>query len=204
MKKPATLMRWWAGILLGLGLGLLVTSLALAAGGEAAHGEAHGVTPEKISDFIWRSVNFLVFAAILIKLLTKPAKAFFAKRATDIGETFEDLEAKKADAEAALMAAEERLAQVGAERERLLEQFLAEGEAEKAKIIQKAEMVAARIKEMAALSIEQETKKAAQELRQEVAEQATQMAEELIRKEITSTDHNKLVEEYLQKVVEKH
>lgn len=65
-------------------------------------------------------------------------------------------------------------------------------------------MVAARIKDMAALSIEQETKKAAQNLKKEVAEQATQMAEEFIRKEITPADQNKLVEEYLQKVVEKH
>jgi len=64
--------------------------------------------------------------------------------------------------------------------------------------------VAARIKEMAALSIEQETKKAALELKKEVAEQATKMAEELIKKEITSTDQSKLVEEYLHKVVEKH
>jgi len=205
MKEQLTTMRWWAGIFLGLGISLLVTSLALAAGGgEAAHGEAHGISPAKITDFIWRTVNFLVFAAILIKLVAKPAKQFFAQRASDIGETFEDLEVKKAEAEAALLAAEKRLALVGAEREKLMEQFLAEGEAEKDKIIQKAEMVAARIKEMAALSIDQETKKAAQELKKEVAEQATQMAEELIRKEITPTDHNKLVEEYLQKVVEKH
>lgn len=204
MKKPVTLMQWWTGIFLGLGASLLVVSLALAAGGEAAHGDAHGISPAKITDFIWRTVNFLVFAGILIYLVSKPAKQFFAKRSSDIGETFEDLETKKAEAEAALMAAQERLAQVGAEREKLLEQFRAEGEAEKEKIIQKAEMVAARIKEMAALSIEQETKKAAQELRKEVAEQATQMAEELIKKEITPTDHNKLVEEYLQKVVEKH
>lgn len=204
MKKPVTLMQWWTGIFLGLGASLLVVSLALAAGGEAAHGDAHGISPAKITDFIWRTVNFLVFAGILIYLVSKPAKQFFAKRSSDIGETFEDLETKKAEAEAALRAAQERLAQVGAEREKLLEQFRAEGEAEKEKIIQKAEMVAARIKEMAALSIEQETKKAAQELRKEVAEQATQMAEELIKKEITPTDHNKLVEEYLQKVVEKH
>lgn len=204
MKKPVTLMQWWTGIFLGLGASLLVVSLALAAGGEAAHGDAHGISPAKITDFIWRTVNFLVFAGILIYLVSKPAKQFFAKRSSDIGETFEELETKKAEAEAALRAAQERLAQVGAEREKLLEQFRAEGEAEKEKIIQKAEMVAARIKEMAALSIEQETKKAAQELRKEVAEQATQMAEELIKKEITPTDHNKLVEEYLQKVVEKH
>ena len=205
MKEQSTTMRWWAGIFLGLGVSLLLTSLALASGGgEAAHGEAHGITPAKINDFIWRTVNFLVFAGILIYLVAKPAKQFFAQRASDIGETFEDLEVKKAEAEAALLAAEERLAQVDAEREKLMEQFMAEGEAEKEKIIQKAEMVAARIKEMAALSIDQEIKKSAQELKKEVAEQATQMAEELIRKEITPTDQNKLVEEYLQKVVEKH
>jgi F-type H+-transporting ATPase subunit b len=204
MSEKATAMRWWAGILLGLGLSLLAASLALASGGEAAHGGGHGISPTKITDFIWRTVNFLVFAGILIYLVAKPAKEFFAKRTSDISESFEDLEAKKAEAEAALQAAQTRLAEVDAEREKLMEMFLAEGEAEKAKIIEKAEMVASRIKEMAALSIAQETKKATQELKKEVAEQATQMAEELIKKEITPTDQNKLVEEYLQKVVEKH
>ncbi len=204
MKAKLSDTRWWAGILLGLGASFLVVSVALASGGEAAHGGGHGISPAKITDFIWRTVNFIVFAGLLVYLVAKPAKQFFAGRSSDIGETFEELEAKKAEAEAALMAAQERLAQVGAEREKLLEQFMAEGEAEKEKIIEKAEMVAARIKEMAALSIEQETKKATQELRKEVAEQATQMAEELIHKEITPTDQNKLVEEYLQNVVEKH
>jgi F-type H+-transporting ATPase subunit b len=187
-----------------LGLSLIAASVALAAGGEAAHGEAHGISPAKITDFIWRTVNFLVFAGILIYLTAKPIKAFFAKRSSDISESLEELEARKAEAEAALEAAVTRLAEVGAEREDLIKQFIAEGEMEKSKIIEKAEMVAERIKEMAALSITQETKKAALELKKEVAEQATQIAEELIKKEITPTDQNKLVEEYLQKVVEKH
>jgi len=204
MREQRSAMRWWAGIFLGLGSGLLVASVVLASGGEAAHGGGHGISPEKINDFIWRTVNFLVFAAILIKLVAKPAKAFFAQRTSDIGESFEELEAKKAEAEAALKAAETRLAEVGAEREKLMAQFQAEGEAEKAKIIEKAHMVAARIKDMAAHSIAQEFKKASQELKREVAEQATQMAEELIKKEITFADQTKLVEEYLQKVVEKH
>lgn len=200
MKEKLAALRWWAGLFLGLGLGLLVASVALAAGG----GEAHGITPEKIQDFIWRSVNFLVFAGILIKLVTKPAKQFFAQRAQDISTSFEELEAKKAEATEALKAAEARLAQVADEREQLLQQFLAEGEAEKAKIIAKAEMVAARIKDMATLTIAQETKKATQELKKEVAEHATKLAEELIKKKITPTDQQQLVEEYLQKVVEKH
>ena len=54
------------------------------------------------------------------------------------------------------------------------------------------------------LTIEQETKKAAQQLKQEVAAQATQLAEDLLTKQITFADHKQLVEEYLQKVVEKH
>jgi F-type H+-transporting ATPase subunit b len=208
MRDRLTSSTWWTGIFLGLGSLLVTVSVVLASGGgEAAHGAAHGghgITPEKIQDFIWRTFNFVVFAAVLVKLAAKPAKAFFSKRSTDIGESFEELEAKKAEAEAALKAAETRLAEMAGEREKLLEQFVAEGEAEKKKIIEKAEMVAERIKELATLSIEQETKKAAQELKQEVAEKATQMAEALIKKEITSTDQTKLVEEYLHKVVEKH
>jgi F-type H+-transporting ATPase subunit b len=208
MRDRLTASQWWTGIFLGLGSLLVTVSVVLASGGhEAAHGAAHGghaITPEKIQDFIWRTLNFVVFAGILVKLAAKPAKAFFSKRSTDIGESFEELEAKKAAAEEALRNAEARLAEMASEREKLLEQFIAEGEAEKKKIIDKAEMVAARIKEMATLSIEQETKKAAQELKQEVAAKATQMAEALIKKEITSTDQTKLVEEYLHKVVEKH
>jgi len=203
MRERLKTSAWWMGVLWGLGSLLLTVSLVWASE-EAAHGGGHGITPEKIQDFIWRTFNFVVFAAILVKLTAKPAKAFFAKRSSDIGETFEELEAKKAEAEAALKAAETRLAEVASEREQLIKQFLAEGELEKKKIIEKAEMVATRIKEMAALSIEQETKKAAQELKKEVAEKATQMAEALIKKEITSTDQSKLVEEYLHKVVEKH
>jgi F-type H+-transporting ATPase subunit b len=206
MRDRLTASKWWMGIFLGLGSLLLTVSLALASsGGEAGAGhDAHGITPEKIQDFIWRTFNFVVFAAILVKLVAKPAKAFFSKRSTDIGESIEELEAKKTAAEEALRNAEARLADVASEREKLMEQFMAEGEAEKKKIIEKAEMVAERIKEMAQLSIEQETKKAAQELKKEVADKATQMAEALIQKEITSTDQTKLVEEYLHKVVEKH
>lgn len=196
MKKQLVAMRWWAGLLMGLAGGLLLASVAMASGGE--------ITEAKITDIIWRTVNFLVFAGILIKLVAKPAKQFFAQRAADIGATLDDLEAKKEAAAEALKAAEARLAEVDGERAQIIKQFMAEGEAEKAKIIEKAEMVASRIKEMAAMSINQATKQAAQELKLEVAQQAAEMAEGLLKKEITFTDQQQLVEEFLQKVVEKH
>jgi F-type H+-transporting ATPase subunit b len=188
------------GAVLGLGLGLVLTGVVGASGG-GGHG---GIDPAKVTDFIWRSVNFVVFAAILIKLVAKPAKGFFAKRSQDIGQTLEDLEAKKAAAAQAVKEAEARLALVAEEREKIIQQYVAEGEMEKAKIVEKAEMVAARIKEMASMSIQQETKKAVQDLKQEVVDLATQLAEDQIKKKVTSADQHKLVEEYLKKVVEAH
>jgi len=204
MKAQLTASTRWTGIFLGLGSVLLTAAVVLASGGEGGHGGEHGISPAKIQDFMWRTLNFVVFAGILVKLVAKPAKQFFAGRSLEIAASFDELETKKAEAEAALKVAEARLAEVAGEREELIKQFMAEGELEKKKIIEKAEMVAARIKEMAVLSIEQETKKAAQELKKEVAEKATQLAEALIKKEITSTDQTKLVEEYLHKVVQKH
>lgn len=191
--------RWGLGILLSLGFSLLMVGLALAS--EAGHG---GISDAKITDFTWRTVNFLVFAAILIKLLAKPAKAFFGKRSQEIGQTLEDLEAKKAAAAQALKAAEARLAEVAKEREAIIKMYMAEGELEKSKILDKANVVAERIKEMASLTIQQETRKATQSLREEIADLSTRMAEDLIKEKATFADQQVLVEEYLKKVVEAH
>lgn len=180
-------------------LGVVLTGAALAAASEAGgHG---GIDPAKLTDFTWRTFNFLVFAGILIKLLTRPLKEFFAKRSEDISQSLEDLEAKKAEAAQAVAEAEARLAAVAAERDKIIQQYIAEGETEKAKILAKADQVAARIQEMAAITIDQETKKAAKELKEEVVALATQLSEELIKKKITPADHQQLVEEYLSKVV---
>ncbi len=187
---------------LGLGAGLLLAGAAAAS--EAAHGGHGGMDPAKVQDLIWRTVNFVVFAGILIKLLAKPAKNFFAKRSQDVAQNLEDLEAKRAAAQAAVKEAEARLAEVAKEHEAIIRQYVAEGENEKAKILDKANAVAERIKEMAKVSIEQETKKAAQSLKEEVVDQATQLAMDLIKKKATSADQQGLVEEYLKKVVKTH
>jgi F-type H+-transporting ATPase subunit b len=184
----------------GVGLGLILTGVAVAseAGG---HG---GISPEKIQDLLWRTVNFVVFAAILIKLVAKPAKKFFGQRSQDVATTLEELAAKQAAAEAAVKAAETRLHEVAKEREKIIQQFMAEGELEKSKILDKAELVAQRIKEMATFTIEQETKKAAQNLKEEVVGLATQLATDMITEKATYADQQGLVEEYLKKVVETH
>jgi len=183
----------------GLGAGLLLAGVAAAS--EAAAGGGHGgISAEKMQDLLWRTVNFVVFAAILIKLVAKPAKKFFAQRSQDVATTLAELEAKQAASEAAVKAAEARLAAVAKERQNVIQQFVAEGEMEKAKILDKANLVAARIKEMAAFTIEQETKKAAQSLKEEVVGLATQMATDMIKEKATYADQQGLTDEYLKKV----
>jgi F-type H+-transporting ATPase subunit b len=195
--------RWGAGTLASLGFSLALAGVALAS--EAAHGGGHGaLDPAKLPDLLWRTVNFVVFAAILIKLVAKPAKNFFGQRSQEIAQSLEDLEAKQAAAAQALKEAEARLAEVAKEREGIIKQYMAEGELEKAKILDKANVVAERIKEMAALTIQQEMRKATQSLREEVADLATKMATDLIQEKATFADQQGLVEEYLKKVVETH
>lgn len=183
------------------GFGAVLLLAGVAAASEAAHG---GISAEKIQELLWRTVNFVVFAGILVYLLAKPAKKFFAKRSQDVATTLEEMAAKQAEFEAAVAAAEARLAAVAKERQNVIQQFIAEGEMEKAKILDKANLVAARIKEMAAFTIEQETKKAAQSLKEEVVGLATQMATDMIKEKATYADQQGLVEEYLKKVVETH
>jgi len=185
------------------GMGAVLLLAGAAAASEAAGGHG-GVSAEKMQDLLWRTVNFVVFAGILIYLVAKPAKNFFAKRSQDVATTLEEMAAKQAEFEAAVAAAEARLAAVAKERQGVIQQFIAEGEMEKAKILDKANQVAARIKEMATFTIEQETKKAAQSLKEEVVGLATQMATDMIKEKATYADQQGLVEEYLKKVVETH
>ena len=180
---------------------LLLAGVAAASEAAGGHG---GITAEKLQDLLWRTVNFVVFAGILIYLVAKPAKNFFAQRTQDVARSLEEMAAKQAEFEAAVAAAEARLAAVAKERQGVIQQFIAEGEMEKAKILDKANQVAARIKEMAAFTIEQETKKAAQSLKEEVVGLATQMATDMIKEKATYADQQGLVEEYLKKVVETH
>jgi F-type H+-transporting ATPase subunit b len=52
--------------------------------------------------------------------------------------------------------------------------------------------------------MEQEFNKASRELRIEAVRLSTQMAEELLRKNIRANDHEALVKDYIEKVVNKN
>ncbi|MCP4755425.1 MAG: hypothetical protein GY866_31565, partial [Proteobacteria bacterium] len=76
-----------------------------------------------------------------------------------------------------------------------------QGEAAKAKILAEAEKTAEKLEEQAKRNIEHEFKEAEEKLRGEILEKALQQAEEFIKGGISSDDQDRLVDEYLEKVV---
>lgn len=197
-------------LVLALGMCFIGPNAVLASGSAATaesegHGEAaagHGGIPEKkIWDFVWRAMNFAALFAILFFLLRKPVGNFFTGRRENIAQTLADLEKKKAEAEARFKELESKLADLTDEREKIITDYIREGEEEREKIIANAHQMAERIKNQAEVTIKQEIKTAKAELVQEIADLSANMAEEMVKQNIDDQDQVRLVEDYLGKVV---
>jgi F-type H+-transporting ATPase subunit b len=180
-------------------LALLLCLVVLAVPVLAAEGGGH---PSKAPDYFKRALNFGLLAAVLVVLLRKPVGEFFSGRREQIATQLADLERARDEAKALLAGYERKLTQAAGERERILAEFVAEGETEKARILKEAEASSGRIKDAARLTIEAELKAAKRAIREELADAAVELAERKLRTGIVADDHNRLIDEYLTKVVE--
>lgn len=169
--------------------------------GEAAH-EEHAEHAVPIGDLWKRAINFVILAGALYYVLRKPAKQFFSNRTESIKRTLEELERQKNEAENKYEEYRQKLLALEKEKGKIIQDFINEGEAEKAKIIEKANLTATHMKQEADVAIQQEIKNAKKVIREEIAELSAKMAEDLLKKHIKDSDQQRLVDEYLAKVVE--
>ena len=135
----------------------------------------------KWPDFWYRVLNFVLMAGILVFVARKPIREFFAKRTQTIATTLTELEAKKKEAEKTYQGYKQRLAELDKETARILDEYRAQGEAEKAKIIAAAEKSAADIRAQADRAIQQEIAGATLALKREVAELSVAAAEKVLK-----------------------
>lgn len=170
--------------------------------GAAGHGEAHGnsLSPEKLKDLFWRTVNFLALVVILVKFGAKPIMSGLSGRQQQIREELESLTARRDDAEKAYKEFSAKLAGMEREMEVIVEKAIAQAEVEKDRILAEAEKAAEDVKRQAEAAVLAELEDAKRVLREEVAEQAAAMAEELIVKNLTSADQVAITEQYLERV----
>lgn len=184
-------------------VGVVVVLLSLSMGltnALATSGEETGAKGWVATD-TFRVMNFVVLAAALIFILRKPISQTLSSRIKNIREQLERLEAQKTEAEKQLAQYNEKLSQLESEAEKIIEGYVKQGNEAKAKILKEAEATAEKLQVQARRNIENEFDKARQDLQREVVGKALAKAEETLKKAITGQDQDKLVDEYLDKVV---
>jgi F-type H+-transporting ATPase subunit b len=168
--------------------------------------EAHGEHELKrqLWDFVWRIINFGILVFLLYKVGKKPFKEFLFSRKERIETAIIEAENAKKLAEDRKKEYEEKLKNLAKEKERILEQFRKEGEAEKEKIIAMAEIKAEKIIEQAKLSAQQEIEKEKEKIKKETTETVLKVAEKLLKENITKEDHERIINNSIERMVSVH
>jgi F-type H+-transporting ATPase subunit b len=160
-----------------------------------------GGTKGWVATDTYRVMNFAVLFIALFVLVRKPVAQALDDRIKGIKKQLVELETKKREAEKQLAAYNEKFAQLDQEAEKLIDEYIRQGNEAKARILAEAQSAAEKLEEQARRNIEQEFKKVKSKLKQEILEKALEKAEELVKRKITAEDQEKLVDDYLEKVV---
>lgn len=175
---------------------LATAAVASASGGEGGH-----VLHEDMMTTMFRVVNFIIFIAIIWKFAGKTIANTFGGRRKNIETQLAELEDRKQAAEKRLAEVEQSIANIATEREEIVADFTKQGETMKAAIIENAHAAAARIKEQAEMTAANERTAALKSIRAEVAELVIDAAEKALAGKLSTEEHNKLINDYLTKVV---
>ncbi|MDI6686824.1 MAG: ATP synthase F0 subunit B [Desulfobacterales bacterium] len=149
----------------------------------------------------YKVMNFTVLMVVLFFLLRKPVAQALNARIKGIKEQIDDLEAKKKEADKKLAEYNEKLSLLDKEAENIIAEYVKQGKEAKARILEHAELEAKKLEEQAGRNIENELRLAKSKLQEEIFEKALIKAEEIIKRRITGEDQDRLIDEYLEKVV---
>lgn len=192
------------GALIAVAAIFMLIGLAPAYGAEGAgeHGGEHGAASKPwMQTDTAKVLNFAVLAIGLFLVLRKPVSQALNDRIKGIKEELEDLEGRKAEVEKQLADYNAKLATLDKEAEQVIAEYIRQGEEAKVRILKEAESAADKLEEQAKKNIESEFKQAKENLQAEIIEKALVKAEAAIKDKISAQDQERLVDEYLAKVV---
>jgi F-type H+-transporting ATPase subunit b len=182
-------------------IGFTVAGFA-SEGGEGAH---HVDTAKQMKDFVWRCIDFGALFALMFWAIKKAdVKGSLAARRAGIEKMLQEAVEAKEQAEKKFSEYSAKLDKANKEIEEMSLAMRQEGELEKVRIIAEAKASADKIREQAELAAAQEVLKARTELRAEAARLAVELAEKKIKENIVKNDQDKLVADYITKVVTLH
>lgn len=178
---------------------LLVLSSGLAF---ASSGGGHDAPTKKweVTDSA-RVLNFVVLAIAMVWLFRKFGVPALNSRIKGIKDDLDELEAKKNAANEELAQYRKQLKLLDNEAEKIIAEYTRQGEDAKERILKETSSAADKLKEQATRNVEYEFARAKQQLQKDVVEKALIKAEQIIKARISENDQDRLVDEYLEKVV---
>jgi len=184
----------------GILIALLVVMLLSAGSILAASGHQSAAKGWEATD-TYRIMNFVVLAVALYFVLRKPVTQALQGRIKGIKDELTELEDKKQEAEKKLAQYNERLSLLDKEAKKILEDYIEQGKDVQARILEQAGASAEKLEAHARRQIETAFEKARVELQGVILEKAIEKAEAKIREKISAEDQDRLVDDYLEKVV---
>lgn len=142
-------------------------------------------------------LNFLVLAALLYGLLWEPIMKMLDDRAASIRKDIEQASASREDAEKLKQRYEQAMANARSEANRLRQEKVREGDAEKDNIIGRARDEARRLVEDARSQITAAMSDARRDLRKEVGGISVEIAARILGREVDQSVHRQMIDEFL-------
>lgn len=149
---------------------------------------------------LWPAVNFLLLVAVLVILLRKPAKEYFATRRDAVRTQLETAAQLKKEAEERYAQWQRRLVELDRELEGIRDTARERAETEREHILADARASAERIRRDASAAVDQEVRRAKDQLRREASDLAIELAAGLLRENVTSSDRERLLDEFIARV----
>jgi F-type H+-transporting ATPase subunit b len=174
---------------------LLSPAVALAVGG----GGGHQKLP--LDTILWnmgvKILDFIVVIFVLYRVLAKPMAGYFQARAEAIRNNLDDLQSRRATADAAAAEYEDKTRNIDAEIERIRREARLEMDREKEKVLSEAHRTAQELIRHAEDTIKREFAKARADLHAEAARLSLEEAEKLITSSITDKDQVHFADDYI-------
>lgn len=145
-------------------------------------------------------VNFFLLVGLLVLVLRRPVRDFFATRSVVWRKAIEETRTSLAAIEREVRAHTERLARTDAEIAALRKQFQEEGELERLTIVRRADDYAEKSRKDTERMIAQELKRTKEHLRGTTVDLAILMAERYLREQVTFDDHLRLIRRYVERL----
>ena len=148
---------------------------------------------------IWTIITFVILLAVLGKLAWKPLLGALEQRETTIRESLEKAEQARSEAEQLMAQNQQILAEANQQANRIVAQAQEEGQRLRESLSEQARQESLRLREETREELQRERQLAVHELKQVASELALAATERLLSTVVSSDDHRRIVDEYLER-----